>query len=217
MRFAKPRKTSHQETPEPVEWTDVAVSNQRWSEALKDPETAFKMWASNADEWLVKSRVLQEHHPEKTLAESPKLLSGAHRMGTLQSLDERQIRRLLRRLQEAHFLQLQLRTTSPHTPTQQVDLHWCCPSSWAWCHQTRGVGTGDQTRYWAFTSDSDQRQKPKSFWVEEIRAYHPWGMQVGTTRISQAHGHWSWWWQCRHFPGSSCGVSLAGLGRHFRL
>jgi len=123
MRFAKPRKTSHQETPEPVEWTDVAVSNQRWSEALKDPETAFKMWASNAEEWLVKSRVLQEHHPEKTLAESPKLLSGAHRMGTLQSLDERQIRRLLRSFFTTP------RTTSPHTPTQQVDLHWCCPSS----------------------------------------------------------------------------------------
>ena len=107
MRFAKPRKTSHQEPPEPVEWTDVAVSNQRWSEALTDPETAFKMWASNAEEWLVKSGVLREQRPEKTLAESPKLLSGAHRMGTLQSLDERQIRRLLRRLQEAHFLQLQ--------------------------------------------------------------------------------------------------------------
>ena len=107
MRFAKPRKTSHQESPEPVEWNDVAVSNQRWSEALKDTETAFKMWASDAEQWLVKSGLLQDQRPEKTLAESPKLLSGAHRMGSLQSLAERQIRRLLRRLQEAHFLQLQ--------------------------------------------------------------------------------------------------------------
>ena len=106
MRFAKPRKTYHQESPEPVEWNDVAVSTQRWSEALKDPETAFKMWASDAEQWLVKSGLLQDQRPEKTLAESPKLLSGAHRMGSLQSLAERQIRRLLRRLQEAHFLQL---------------------------------------------------------------------------------------------------------------
>ena len=60
MRFAKPRKTSHQDSPEPVEWNDVAVSNQRWSEALKDPETAFKMWASDAEQWLVKSGLLQD-------------------------------------------------------------------------------------------------------------------------------------------------------------
>lgn len=85
----------------------LLFEKNRWSEAQKAPERAFKIWASNAEEWPVKSRVLQEHHPEKTLAESLKLLSGAHRMGTLQSLDERQIQRLLRRLQEAHFLQLQ--------------------------------------------------------------------------------------------------------------
>ncbi|CAL1145493.1 unnamed protein product [Cladocopium goreaui] len=94
------------DSPEPVEWNDVAVSNQHWSKALKDPETAFKMWASDAEQWLVKSGFLQDQRPEKTLADSPKLLSGAHRMGSLQSLAERQIRRLLRRLQEAHFLQL---------------------------------------------------------------------------------------------------------------
>eukprot|EP00435_Cladocopium_sp_Y103_P042034 s1251_g11.t1 len=107
MRFAKPRRASPEDVIDPVDWNAVAVSNNQWSEALKDPEAAYATWASNAEDWLVKSKVLQQQQPEKSLAESPKLVSGAHRMGTLQSLEERQIRRQLRRLEEARFLQLQ--------------------------------------------------------------------------------------------------------------
>eukprot|EP00435_Cladocopium_sp_Y103_P006683 s2526_g2.t1 len=86
MRFAKPRRASPEDVTDPVDWNAVAVSNNQWSEALKDPEAAYATWAANAEDWLVKSKVLQQHQPEKSLAESPKLVSGAHRMGTLQSL-----------------------------------------------------------------------------------------------------------------------------------
>ena len=89
MRFAKARPTQQSEVSESLSWTEMALSGTEWSEALKDLETAFETWASDAEKWLVQSKFLQDNNPEKILAEGPKLLSGSHRMGALQSLEER--------------------------------------------------------------------------------------------------------------------------------
>ena len=124
MRFAKARFTLQSEVSESVSWTEMAVSDTQWSEALKDTDTAFATWASDAEKWLVHSKVVQDSNPEKTLAEGPKLLSGSHRMGALQSLEERQIRRLLRRIQEVHFLQL-LGRSVPYSLRNKL----CCTGS----------------------------------------------------------------------------------------
>ena len=68
-------------------------------------KTAWKAWARDVDAWLTEAQVLDQTAPEKLLAQEPKLRDGARRLGLFQTLEERQARRLVRRLLEARFLQ----------------------------------------------------------------------------------------------------------------
>ena len=103
-RFAKTRSLCSK-NPAPTSWDSVASSNTEWSVSLSHAETAWNMWARDVEAWLTEAKVLDQRAPEKLFAQEPKLRDGAHRLGLFQTLEERQARRLARRLQEARFLQ----------------------------------------------------------------------------------------------------------------
>ena len=103
-RFAKTRSVCSKEAVA-VSWDSVASSSSAWAAALSEAESAWNTWARDAEAWLVQAQVLDHRPPEKPLALEPKLRDGAHRLGLFQSLEERQTRRLIRRLTEALFLQ----------------------------------------------------------------------------------------------------------------
>ena len=113
LRFAKPRPVCSPNGLPLAAWSEIATSEASWSTILKDPDLAFKTWAGDVEMWMVGSGLLDGGTPEKDLASPPKLVSGAHRMGHLQPLEERQLRRIIRRLEEAHFLQLRGRLAPP--------------------------------------------------------------------------------------------------------
>lgn len=86
-----------------VDWGDVACSTADWQQALKDVDSAWSVWTQDAEHWLLARGVVTSAVPERMLGTQPVVTSGSHRVASMQSCQERQLRRYLRRLDEALF------------------------------------------------------------------------------------------------------------------
>ena len=62
---------------------------------------AWDLWSSNAESWLQAHGVLVSEKAERRLGSIPTLTSSAQRIASMQSIEERQLRRHIRRLDEA--------------------------------------------------------------------------------------------------------------------
>ncbi|CAE7276503.1 unnamed protein product [Symbiodinium sp. CCMP2592] len=71
-------------------------------DASPSVESKWRLWSQAAEEWLVLSKCVPQERSERPLGSMPKLRTAAHAAGLAQSLEERQIRRILRRFREAH-------------------------------------------------------------------------------------------------------------------
>lgn len=105
-RFAKPRPVISKD-PTKVPWQTVSSPPEIWKKQLLNPEEAWQAWAQAVETWLVRAGILDPRRGEKTLGEVPSLRMAPHRLGFFQSLEERQLRRLHRKVEEARFLYLQ--------------------------------------------------------------------------------------------------------------
>ena len=86
-----------EQTPEP-QWPLSACN----LEASPSVESKWLLWSQAAEDWLVLSGRAPHSRSERPLGSMPKLRPAAHAAGLAQSLEERQTRRTLRRLTEAH-------------------------------------------------------------------------------------------------------------------
>lgn len=87
-----------------VKWFDVATSNPSWSLALNHVDDAWNAWCNDVTKWLVANKVITSKTWERNLGTVPHVKHGSHRMGANQDIHERQLRRWIRRLKEAHEL-----------------------------------------------------------------------------------------------------------------
>ena len=65
---------------------------------------AWDAWCNDVTKWLVANKVITSKTWERNLGTVPHVKHGSHRMGANQDIHERQLRRWIRRLQEAHEL-----------------------------------------------------------------------------------------------------------------
>ena len=105
FRFSKTPKVCQEAHPAQVSWQDCASQDKVWLEALQDLESAWTLWCSDAQKWLSEAGVLSSGACERPLGALPTLRSGNHKLSFRQSIAERQLRRLIRRLREAQKLQ----------------------------------------------------------------------------------------------------------------
>ena len=101
-----------------VPWQHVACLDATWQELLSrsSPGDAWQQWSLDAETWLGKAGLLGSSKATHPRGQEPRLQSAAPPQGVGQSLRERQLRRFLRRLEEArtvtrrgHQVQEQLR------------------------------------------------------------------------------------------------------------
>ena len=106
FRFAKPRDPGF----DPVGsvdfdfWDHVATSKAEWSASFSDIDQAFHLWCSDVEKWLNHVLPPPSKEPERSLGSEPRTLHSTSRMGIAQSIEERQLRRHLRRLKECKTL-----------------------------------------------------------------------------------------------------------------
>eukprot|EP00438_Fugacium_kawagutii_P017066 Skav215214 [mRNA] locus=scaffold1252:82926:90141:- [translate_table: standard] len=108
-RWKALRKQAVQRTkPEPKSRRNHPARGVRIGEAknpaLADPSIAWTLWSQNAEHWLQQSGVLASDKAERALGTVPRVTSGGHRVANMQCVAERQLRRRIRRLDEALVL-----------------------------------------------------------------------------------------------------------------
>ena len=112
-----------------VSWQDVACSSRQWESLRTDLDAAWQQWCQDSQAWLSAAGALGDRVPERALGSEPRLRSGQHRVSAGQSVQERRVRRLVRRLREAQVLQhrgrqvpSELQAALLKSPTGTVDL-----------------------------------------------------------------------------------------------
>ena len=86
-----------------VPWETLAASEHEWQSALKDGNTAWNVWCQDVEKFLLDNNHLQQRRAERSLGSAPSVKVSTHHMAPEQGLEERQLRRWLRRLEEARF------------------------------------------------------------------------------------------------------------------
>ena len=129
-----------------VSWQDVACSSRQWESLRTDLDAAWQQWCQDSQAWLSAAGALEDRVPERALGSEPRLRSGQHRVSACQSVQERRVRRLVRRLREAQLLQhrgrnvpSELQAALLRSPTGTVDLERT--SAKVWCPSARCAGT----------------------------------------------------------------------------
>ena len=105
FRFSKTPKVCSDACPTQVSWLDCASPSGDWLKALENLEFAWGLWSSDIQKWLSETGVLSNEAFERPLGSLPTLRSGSDKVSFKQSIAERQLRRLTRRLREAQRLQ----------------------------------------------------------------------------------------------------------------
>ena len=104
-RFSHTPKIVFPEENDPqVPWSEVATSNSSWRLSLNHVECAWDTWSSDVTKWLYANNFVASKTWERNLGTIPHVKHSSHRMGAEQDIQERQLRRWIRRLQEAHEL-----------------------------------------------------------------------------------------------------------------
>ena len=85
-------------------WASIACSDSMWLHALKDVNQAWETWCSEVERWLLQAGIVEDKKPQRELGSLPTTRVASHRCAPNQPLPERQLRRYLRRLREAHYL-----------------------------------------------------------------------------------------------------------------
>ena len=88
-----------------VDWLDVASSNHHWAQVRGQGNLAWSTWSKDVEAWLTFNGYLQSAAGERPLGSLPTLRTSTHHMAPCQPIDERQLRRWIRRLAEARMLQ----------------------------------------------------------------------------------------------------------------
>lgn len=96
-----------------ISWQMVACSSADWHEKLTNVEAAWQQWAHDCEAWLHSNGFLEDRAAERPLGSVPTVQSSTHAMGRTQSVEERRLRRWLRRLKEAHIAGRGGRAPSP--------------------------------------------------------------------------------------------------------
>eukprot|EP00435_Cladocopium_sp_Y103_P075840 s59_g66.t1 len=94
-------------------WQEVACSLTVWHQKLADVEAAWQQWAQDAETWLTQNGFLDVRAAERPLGTVPTTQTSTHAMGHAQSVQERRLRRWLRRLKEAQILGRRGQAPSP--------------------------------------------------------------------------------------------------------
>ena len=129
-RFSKFRPVISKD-PAKVPWKTVACPPDIWQDKLLNPEEAWQTWAQAVETWLVRAGILDPRRGEKTLGSEPSLRMAPHRLGFFQSLEERQLRRLHRKIEEARFLSLQGRPIPQSLYTKICSSPVLPPQCWS--------------------------------------------------------------------------------------
>ena len=140
LRFPQPpRLIENPVLPQEVpDWATVASTNLEWSNKLSDSvDQIWECWIGDVELWLRHAGLFCNRTPEQKLGSVPAPVPGQHRMADQQNVPERQLRRYIRRLQEARraalhgvqpnptLLRKLLRQAVPHN--ERCDLqrgHW---------------------------------------------------------------------------------------------
>ena len=103
FRFTHTRKTIELDPKKPSSpWSCVASGSHQWNQSLSDVNSAWELWAKDTEAWLTANGYVQDSQPERNLGSLPKVKTSTHRLAPTQSLEERVLRRWIRRLKEAH-------------------------------------------------------------------------------------------------------------------
>lgn len=93
------RKTENNPPVVPdVDWLDVASSNHHWAQVRGQGNLAWSTWSKDVEAWLTFNGYLQSAAGERPLGSLPTLRTSTHHMAPCQPIDERQLRRWIRRL-----------------------------------------------------------------------------------------------------------------------
>ena len=125
-----------------AEWTKVTPSVSAWQQLLREtPEASWKAWSSAANAFLLQTGKTCATPGTRERGTMPKLINAGARVAPGQPLRERQLRRLIRRLDEIRHLEIEqyplppdlvracVRGCSTWDLQQQAELHqWGCMS-----------------------------------------------------------------------------------------
>jgi len=105
FRFSHVRKTSEvvPENPQ-VSWESICASQQKWQTVLRDVNLAWDQWCQDVEQFLTQNHFLVNNKPERKLGSVPTTKVSTHHVAPDQGLQERQLRRWIRRLDEAQTL-----------------------------------------------------------------------------------------------------------------
>ena len=85
-------------------WHHLRSSDSQWSSNLRDVNTAWGDWSATAESWLAAAGRLASNNGKAGRGLPPTLRPGSGKHSPGQSLSERQLRRLLRRLDEIQLI-----------------------------------------------------------------------------------------------------------------
>ena len=104
FRFTRvPKSTKEDSSETRVPWETLAAPEHEWQSALKHGNTAWNLLGHDVERFLMDNNHLQQRRAERNLGSAPSVKVSAHHMAPEQGLEERQLRRWLRRLEEARF------------------------------------------------------------------------------------------------------------------
>ena len=165
FRFARTPRLSRQDAGE--------LTAPPWQLAVhqlsQDLETAWDQWHACAEDWLRQAGVLQSTKAEQRLGSAPRLKSGTHAAGPGQHAEERQLRRHIRRLQEA--LALTRRGAPVPGPLHGRLVNRSVPQPERQAAQSGHCGVALQSAQGRLeTLLVDRQRKLKSDWVHRVHS-----------------------------------------------
>ena len=113
QKHATPVSSQLPSSPNVEIWRQVATTDLEWTQVLEDPDRAWQLWSTSAEEYLKLAGVLHVTPGAHPRGSCPRLVPSASRNAPGQSLTERQLRRCLRRIEE---LKVALKQNPAHVP-----------------------------------------------------------------------------------------------------
>lgn len=153
-----------------VSWEQVAVSPSDWQHSLDSVSRAWNVWCSDVEKWFRANQCLDNHRPERPLGSTPKVQTSTHRLGTLQGIKERQLRRWIRRLQEAHKLSCSGHVLSPSLIRRLHKFPSPENEKAAIVHGSWGLALSlAQTRLQSLIKEESQKRLQK--WLDQVQTH----------------------------------------------
>lgn len=172
FRFSHVRKTSEvvPENPQ-VSWESICASQQKWQTVLRDVNLAWDQWCQDVEQFLTQNHFLVNNKPERKLGSVPTTKVSTHHVAPDQGLQERQLRRWIRRLDEAQTL-ARLGVPVPPNLKRRLQNMWDIPTNEYQAVQQEQWGAARRLAYGRLTSLLRvEQQKKLQVWKDRVGTF----------------------------------------------